>query len=169
MAEEIIQIKVNYESKDIRDLVNSRSKLLYIFVIAFILFLFTLSLKHFLEENSISYYSIFFIISILVVLILSHYIVPKRVFKHSKLLQEELTISFTNESIKLERTSASQDLKWDYISKLVEYKKFFVIYDTKYTAISIPKRFFKNEQEIIAVKNLLKKNLSNKNLKLLKN
>jgi len=168
----ISKVKFNYTSDDIRDYIVGKTKkfniIFTIFVVLFFSIIIVLNYEILSQMELIRLTPLFMILLLLVIInLLNYYIMPKRQLKNNKFFQEEHEIIFTNNFIKIIRPSGTQEIKWDYVFKIIEYKKVIGIHDSRVTAFVIPKRAFKNNEEIVKVRNLLKEKLPKNKIKLL--
>jgi len=167
----ISRIKFNYNSDDIREYISGKNKTINIIFTVLLVFLlsliFVLNYEIFYELELVRIAPFLMLIVFLVMINLySYYLLPKRQFKNNKFFQEGHEIIFTNDFIKIIRHSGTQEIKWDYIYKIVEYKKVIGIHDSRFTAFVIPKRAFEAPDDIIKVRNLLKEKLPKNKIKL---
>jgi len=169
----IIQIKLNFELKDFKDMYFDRIGILVIVGILIIMLMMiaevVIYIKIFEEPISASSFtrSIIFLIIFILVYLFIVYVIPRIQFKTDKFLQEEQTVVFSSEKIKISSESNTLDLKWDYVHKIIEYKKIFMILISKNKAFVIPKKFFINPDQIKTVRKLFKDNLPKDKIKLL--
>jgi ABC-type transport system involved in cytochrome bd biosynthesis fused ATPase/permease subunit len=78
-----------------------------------------------------------------------------RAYKQTAFSKGELNYTFNEEGIQYDVPDSNGNLKWSAITKVKESKEFFYLYTTKVTAIIIPKRAFKIEDDLTVFKNLL--------------
>ena len=173
VQDEVIHpIKINFTVNDIKDFLNAKTLIFNLILTApmIIVLIYLFLIRGLISFLSSSSFSLMLIILVVFILIDVHnfFILPRSIFKKNIIFREENIVTFTRQSIKIERQSGFQEFKWDYIHKIKENKKLFIMHDSRYTSFPIPKRCFRNEYEIDAVRNLFKNNLPKKKLKLLK-
>lgn len=78
-----------------------------------------------------------------------------RAYKQTAFSKGELNYTFNEEGIQYDVPDSNGNLKWSALKKVKESKEFFYLYTTKVTAIIIPKRAFKIEDDLTAFKNLV--------------
>ena len=75
---------------------------------------------------------------------------------------EKTHFTFSENEIETNSISRSSKLTWDNYEKILETNEDYVGYLKNYTFHTIPKRFFKNEEQILAFKELVREKLGEK-------
>ncbi len=75
---------------------------------------------------------------------------------------EETHFAFSENEIEAKSLSRSSKLTWKNCEKIQETKEDFIFYLTSYTFLPIPKRFFKNSEQLNEFKELVRTQLGEK-------
>ncbi|MHB8127415.1 MAG: YcxB family protein [Mobilitalea sp.] len=87
-------------------------------------------------------------------------IIAKKQFESDKLVQKETEYTFSSDGIKAESDVKIVNLRWPELSKIVETKQYFVLYERAQAANIIPKRCFASEEELLAFTKIIQDNLT---------
>jgi len=87
-------------------------------------------------------------------------IIAKKQFESNKLVQKETEYTFSSDGIKAESDVKIVNLHWAEVSKIVETKLYFALYEATQTANIIPKRCFASEEDVLAFSKILQDNLA---------
>ena len=119
-----------------------------------------------LAINNLLGLSSFFILPIIVFLC---DIGLKKYFDSSKRFQQEGSLSFNFEGVKSFSDNYFNFVKWADIYEVKEYKEDLSIFISTIECHIIPKRFFKSDEDLQKVKEIIKQKVDPKKIKLLKN
>lgn len=84
----------------------------------------------------------------MVIIGILYYLIPKMTYKQNSKLQEEYYLVFSEEGIKFRTNTIHSDLQWDVYKDFLENEAFFYLCQNKQLYSVIPKRAFKDEEEI---------------------
>ncbi len=82
--------------------------------------------------------------------------------RDSTLFSEPVIYTFSEAGIFSSRPSASGEMKWLALHSIREIKSAFLLYHTRAIAVVIPKRFFADEEQVSAWRELANKSISPK-------
>ncbi|RXJ02453.1 YcxB family protein [Anaerobacillus alkaliphilus] len=82
-------------------------------------------------------------------------------------LKQRMKYMINAKSIRLTGNSLQSKYVWEDILSTTEYKDMFLLYVTKTSALILPKRYFKNKEDIVRFKGLLEEKINPKKLKLI--
>lgn len=108
-------------------------------------------------------FSVFLIVAALFyifILILAKYIIPKLRFNREPKFQEEYFLSFQDEEINFIAGKLRSALSWDYYIDVKESKDFFFLVYGKNRYTIIPKRVFKDLDELNIFKDLVRSKIN---------
>jgi len=112
----------------------------------------------------------FFLIPLVILLrFVIHHIAVKKYWNSNKKIQEEIKRIFSIEGIQSQANTASGFISWADIYEVKEYKEDLSIFISTIESFIIPKRFFKSDEDLQKVKEIIKQKVDPKKLKLLKN
>ena len=87
-------------------------------------------------------------------------IIAMKQFESDKLVQKETEYTFSSDGVKAESDVKIVNLRWPEVSKIVETKQYFALYEKAQTANIIPKRCFASEEELLAFLKIIQDNLA---------
>lgn len=99
---------------------------------------------------------------LLLMIIFTLYVNPKRVFRQEPKFQDEYNLSFNDEGILFETEHINSTIAWNHYSKVKENKRFFYLIYGKYMFTIIPKRAFLNTEEEDLFRKLVEEKLEKK-------
>jgi hypothetical protein len=83
------------------------------------------------------------------------YISSKSHFNSNKRLTENIVYIINEDTISIKGESFNSMLTWNKVYKTRETKNAFLVYESNLSALIIPKRFFKNEEDIQLFRNII--------------
>jgi len=90
------------------------------------------------------------------------YLSARNQMRDSTLFSEAATYTFSETGILSSRPSASSEMKWTALHSIREIKSSFLLYQTRRVASVVPKRFFENDAQVAAWRELANKSISPK-------
>jgi hypothetical protein len=151
------------------NLLHSRLNNFFVrFVFYFLIFFGTTLVVTKINNNELSINSIvIFILSGLGVSILAVSLVVsirniklKRIFQSDKFINKEYIYNFGDNGMEINSESSNSFIEWSEIYKIKENNKLIVIYIGKNRGMVLPKTFFKNEEELNQLKEIMRNKLS---------
>jgi YcxB-like protein len=110
----------------------------------------------------------FFLFSPHILYIIDFYTNAKKYWNSNKRIQEETKRIFSSEGIQSASNSFSGFIKWADLYEVKEYKEDLSIFISTIECHIIPKRFFKSDEDLEKVKEIIKQKVDPKKVKLLK-
>jgi hypothetical protein len=102
---------------------------------------------NFFPVPRVTFYQYITLILIAIVQPLVIYTTILKNYHSSSHLKEPLEIEFTHSQVKITGKSFYTEFDWGKTFKIVELKKWFIIYESNLTAVIIPKKSFSKTQE----------------------
>lgn len=103
-----------------------------------------------------------FLSAAMIIVLVSVYFSAKRYFASNKALQEKIHYIFSKDGIVSEAESSSSRFKWDLIREARETAHSFLLFIAHGQMIIIPRRSFASEEDIILMRELLRRELGRK-------
>jgi hypothetical protein len=99
---------------------------------------------------------------ILLALLLFPYLRLLAFFRASPAIKKPRRLTFGTAGIKSESEDVTSYFKWSAIQRALETRGLFVLTQTKYTAIYVPKRCFASRDEIVRLREIIRDSLPGK-------